>query len=131
MNHQRLRSIFRKHFPWDAWEGLIEERGVTIDRPANKPHPDYPSIIYPMDYGFVPGTIGSDGREVDVFQGKEESAGLVGLILSHDQRKGDREVNLLYNCSPREIYLAHGFINFDRSLLRGMLVMRVAKHRLW
>ncbi len=118
-----LRDLTADRFPWERWEGLIQERGVTIDRPKGSVHPDHPSIIYPIDYGYIPGTAASDGHEVDVFAGSADN-GLVALIITVDQRKRDREFKLLYNCRPEEIYLVNGFINYDRRLMEGELVMR-------
>ena len=125
-----LRPLVRDRFRWTAWARLIEQRGITIERPARTAHPDYPSVIYPLDYGFVPGTLGTDGEPVDAFVGSG-SAGLVGLLLTTDHRQGDREVKLLVDCTPPEIYTAHGFINYDRTLLEGVLVLRRPMPTLW
>jgi len=125
-----LRPLVRDQFRWAAWARLIEQRGVTIDRPARTAHPDYPSVIYPLDYGFLPNTLGTDGEPVDAFVGSS-SQGLVGLLLTTDHRQGDREMKLLYDCTPPEIYTAHGFINYDRRLLEGVLVLRRPMRALW
>ncbi len=125
-----LANLFAQSIDWAAWEGIIESGGITIDRPAGQPHPAFPEIIYPMDYGFVPGTRSSDGEPVDVFVGTG-GTGLQGAILTHDYRQKKREVKLLLDCSPKEVYTAHGFINFDRSLLEGVLVLREPMHLLW
>lgn len=127
---QALRPIVHAHFSWDAWARCIEARGLTIDRPARSAHPEYPSVIYPMDYGYIPGTRGTDDEPVDVFVGSAP-LGLVGLVLTTDERRGDAEMKLLYNCSPAEVYTAHGFINYDRSLLKGVLVLQYAMPTLW
>ena len=115
---------------WAEWEKLIVEAGISIDRPRNSIHPDRPEIRYPIDYGFVNGTLGTDGNELDIFVGSEET-GLVGAILTTDRIKKDRECKLLYNCSPEEVYLINGFINFDREKMWGALVMRVEMSDLW
>ena len=125
-----LRPLVRDHFPWAAWARCLDERGVTIDRPARTAHPEYPSVIYPLDYGFIPGTTGTDGAPIDVFVGSGD-VGLVGLILTTDHRQGDREVKLLVDCPPPDIYMAHGFINYDRTLLEGVLVLRTSMTALW
>lgn len=103
---------------------------MTIDRPAHTAHPSYPTIIYPLDYGYVNNTMASDDEPVDCFVGTADT-GLVGLIATTDYRQRDREVKLLWNCSPPDIYMAHGFINYDRTLLEGLLVLRQAMHALW
>lgn len=123
-------DLVATHFDWLAWERLLATRGVVVERPANSAHPEYPSIVYPIDYGYVDATVGTDGDPVDVFVGSG-STGLAGLLLTTDFRRGDREAKLLWNCTPPEIYTAHGFVNFDRTLLEGLLVLRRPMHTLW
>jgi inorganic pyrophosphatase len=125
-----LRDLAAQHFGWEAWEEVIERNGITIERPRRSQHPQFPEIIYPIDYGYVNGTIGPDGVEVDVFVGTAAN-GLVGVILTDDHRRGDREVKLLYHCLPEEVYLVNGFINFNPQLMQGVLVMRRPLHLLW
>jgi inorganic pyrophosphatase len=125
-----LRTVLSTHFSWVAWERVIERKGITIDRPAQTAHPEYSEIVYPMDYGFIPDTMSTDGEAVDVFVG-EGALGLVGLILTTDHRQTDREMKLLVDCTPPEIYTAHGFINYDRTLLEGVLVLRYDMPTLW
>ncbi|MDE2732692.1 MAG: hypothetical protein OXM02_11005 [Bacteroidota bacterium] len=122
--------LLQQSFRWHQWEVLIASHGIELDRPAQSAHPQYPEIIYPLNYGFVRNTISSDHQEVDVFAGSSDR-GLVGLIATCDYRKGDRELKLLWQCTPREIYLANGFINFDRHKLEGTLVMRYPMGSLW
>jgi hypothetical protein len=33
---------------WRYWEGLIDERGIVIDRPRGHAHPLYPDMTYPV-----------------------------------------------------------------------------------
>ncbi len=122
---------------WEMWDGFITMNGITIERPSGTAHPRYPDIIYPIDYGYVNGTLANDGEEVDVFVGTAGSgpggactgSGLVAAIFTNDPRKGDREVKFLFNCSPREIYLVNGFVNF--APMSGRLLMRRPMRELW
>lgn len=108
---------------WEQWENLIRIKDITIDRPRNQTHPDHPDIIYPIDYGFVNGTDSVDGSGVDIFVGSAQT-GLVAAIFTTDFRRGDLECKLIYHCSPEEIYLVNGFINFAPTLMNGRLLMR-------
>ncbi len=130
----RVCIIFHKQFPpwanWDAWDELIAANGISIDRPRGSAHPVHSEIIYPIDYGYVNDTVGEDGDEVDIFVGTAE-VGLVGAMVTVDHGKRDVELKLLWNCSPTEIYVANGFINFDQTLMEGRLVMRQPLIGLW
>ncbi len=127
---QALRPLVRDHLEWEKWQGCIFNNGITIERPRTTAHPDYPSVVYPLDYGFVNDTLGTDGDPVDVFVGRG-TTGLVGGILTTDVRQQDREMKLLYDCTPSEVYTAHGFINYDRTLLKGVLILRRPLKTLW
>ncbi len=130
MKHAQSSSRSFPPLDWEAWEAEIATRGVTVDRPKHSRHPAYPGIVYPIDYGFINGTLASDGEEIDCFIGTGQT-GLAGAIWTTDHRKGDRECKFLWNCSPEEIYLAHGFLNFDRRLMEGVLALRWPMADLW
>ena len=130
LNIQALRPLVREHLQWNAWQRCIEQKGITIERPRRTTHPEYPTVVYPLDYGFVNDTRSTDGESLDVFVGRG-TTGLVGAILTTDHRQHDREVKLLYDCTPTEVYTAQGFINYDRTLLEGMLVLRRTMAGLW
>jgi inorganic pyrophosphatase len=115
---------------WDTWEGIIRLKGITIERPSRSAHPAYPDIIYPIDYGFVNETMSVDGEEQDIFIGTAEN-GLVGAIFTTDHRKGDRECKMIFNCSPVEIYLINGFVNFAPDLMSGRLLLRSNMRSMW
>ncbi len=123
-------TLLKDHFPWKRWEKLILSEGVELDRPQSTPHPRYPDIIYPMNYGYICNTTSSDHAEVDVFVGSG-CRKLSGMIVTHDYRQKDQEIKLLWRCIPSEIYMAYGFINFDRSKLTGELVLRYPMKKLW
>lgn len=40
---------------------------VVIDRPLGTRHPRHPDICYPVNYGFVPGTVSGDGAPIDAY----------------------------------------------------------------
>lgn len=40
---------------------------VTVDRPLGSRHPRHPDLVYPVNYGFLPGTVSGDGMAIDVY----------------------------------------------------------------
>jgi inorganic pyrophosphatase len=98
---------------WAKWELLIAERGVHVDRIAGSDHPRYPGWTYPVDYGYIPETVGGDGREVDVFCGTACN----GLTAAFLVRHGDvEEVKLLWNASAEEMRAAYDFLAEDMTV---------------
>jgi inorganic pyrophosphatase len=40
---------------------------VIVDRPLGSRHPKHADIIYPVNYGYIPGKIAPDGEEQDAY----------------------------------------------------------------
>lgn len=40
---------------------------IEMDRPIGTVHPKHDNIIYPINYGYIPGVPGGDGEELDVY----------------------------------------------------------------
>lgn len=40
---------------------------IVVDRPLGSAHPQYPDIVYTVNYGYVPGTVAPDGEPVDTY----------------------------------------------------------------
>jgi inorganic pyrophosphatase len=107
---------------WTHCEAMIREHGIVVDRPLGSRHPRYPDTVYPLDYGYVPHTIGGDGAEVDVFVGTAFT-GLQAVLVTHDALKRDDEMKLLWNMSVGEVATALAFVN--EGAQSGYVVRRV------
>lgn len=46
---------------------LGKEVYIVIDRPLGSAHPKHSDIIYTVNYGYIPNTLGGDGEEQDVY----------------------------------------------------------------
>ena len=40
---------------------------VTVDRPLGSRHPNFPELIYTVNYGFIDGLLGGDGEAQDAY----------------------------------------------------------------
>ena len=70
--------------------------GIKIDRPFGSKHPKH-GFIYPVNYGYVPGTVSGDGEELDcyllgVFQPVEEYEGECIAIVHRTDDDDDKLV---------------------------------------
>ena len=70
---------------------------IKIDRPAGSAYPQYPDLIYPINYGYLPGVVSGDGEEMDVYiLGVDEPmAEFTGKIIGIIHRANDVEDKLV------------------------------------
>jgi inorganic pyrophosphatase len=54
---------------WTYLDTLIRSSELVIDRPKGFSRPHTPSVVYPLDYGYLQGTSSSDGEGIDVWRG--------------------------------------------------------------
>ncbi len=40
---------------------------VIVDRPLGSRHPDHADLVYPVNYGYIPGSIAPDAEEQDAY----------------------------------------------------------------
>jgi inorganic pyrophosphatase len=69
----------------------------------------FSSVHYPSDYGFIPGTMGSDGDPLDVliiveeptFPGCRVSVRLIGVLVMEDEKGLDEKLLAVPIADPR------------------------------
>jgi inorganic pyrophosphatase len=88
---------------WNQIDELVVQHTVVIDRPKGSRHPRYPDMIYPYDYGYLAGTMSSDGGGIDVCQGSGDRTQVTGMICTLDWLKREMEIKLLLGCSEAEM----------------------------
>lgn len=110
---------------WQALDDLIDTCQVVIERPKGSAHPRFPDMIYPLDYGYLDGTIAGDGDGIDVWVGSESDLyRATAVICTVDRGKRDAEIKVLLNCSLDEMRLIHQFVE-----LNGMGCLLMARSK--
>jgi inorganic pyrophosphatase len=107
---------------WVYLEELVASSPLMIDRPKGTCHPRYTDLVYPLDYGYLDGTIAADGGGIDVWLGSSGSHALSGIIVTVDLHKRDTEIKLLLGCGEDEIETILAFHN--TRTMQGILVSR-------
>ena len=107
---------------WDNLNELVQSHRIVIDRPKGTAHPRYLDFPYPLDYGYLDGTSGGDGREIDVWVGSGSRSLLTGVVCTVDLHKRDTEVKLLLGCTEEEVAAILNFTN--EGSMRGVLLRR-------
>lgn len=90
---------------WLALDELVSTQRLVIDRPKGSAHPKFPSLIYPLDYGYLDGTSSMDGEGIDVWVGCLSDNALNAIVCTVDLSKGDAEIKLLLGCNEDDIKL--------------------------
>lgn len=70
---------------------------VVVDRPLGSPHPRHPDLIYPINYGELPGTVSGDGHPIDAYLlgWTEAVAAAEGVVTAVLERENDAEDKLV------------------------------------
>lgn len=80
---------------WDQLDELIKSSEIVLDRPNRITAP-------PIDYGYLSGTSGGDGEEIDVWKGSLQRTEVDAIVCTVDLGKRDAEVKVLIGCSDDE-----------------------------
>jgi len=110
-----------EHF-WSSLDELVSTSEWKIDRPQGTAHPRYPSLIYPVDYGYLQDTRSPDGGGIDLWVGTLPQKRVNAIVCTVDMFKRDSEIKILIGCTPREMELILAVHN-DR-LQAGILIER-------
>jgi len=108
---------------WQVLDKLIAQSKITIDRPKGTSHPRYSSYIYPLNYGYLEGTMSMDGSGIDVWQGTHPTQIVDAIICVVDLKKRDSEIKLLIGCTEEEKVQVYQTHNKTESM-KGVLVRR-------
>lgn len=108
---------------WTILDDLVGQSEIIIDRPKGSAHPKFPSLIYPVDYGYLKHTTSMDGDGIDVWVGSAPDQTVDAVMCVVDGMKRDSEIKILLGCTEQEkalIYETH-----NRSpYMKGILIRR-------
>ena len=70
---------------------------IVVDRPLGSSHPRLADLQYPINYGYVPGTLSGDGAEIDAYilGVTEPIAAYSGTVIAVVLRLNDTEDKLV------------------------------------
>jgi inorganic pyrophosphatase len=88
---------------WSRLDELIKSSRIVIDHPKGKAHQRYPDLIFPLDYGYLEGTVGGDGDGIDLWLGTARHRRLTAIACTVDMLKKDAEIKLIIGCTAKEI----------------------------
>jgi coenzyme F420-0:L-glutamate ligase/coenzyme F420-1:gamma-L-glutamate ligase len=114
---------------WEYLDRMVADSRIMIDRPKGSHHPRYPSLIYPLDYGYLEGTTTVDGGGIDLWLGSLPGRSLDSVMMTVDLYKRDAEIKLLLGCTDQEKLTILEWLNKDS--MRAILVPRFGGSLEW
>lgn len=115
-----MKELENNAFFWQKLDTLFLSSKLVIDRPRHTAHYKYSNLIYPVDYGYLSDTTGSDQSPIDVFRGSVKTNQIQAIVVSADILKKDCEVKLLLGCNEEEEHEILQFLNqteFQKAIL--------------
>jgi len=97
---------------------------VKVDRPLGSRHPIY-NYIYPLNYGYIPGTIAADGEEIDAYI-LGESISLdeyEGFVIGIVHRKNDVEDKLIVSNNAYSLEEIQNLVHFQEQYFDTEIIM--------
>ena len=97
---------------------------VIVDRPLKSRHPEHSDIVYPVNYGYIPGVIAPDGEEQDAYilgvnePVKEFTGKIIAVIHRYDDVEekwvvAPEGVNFSREEIEKQVYFQEKFFNFS------------------
>jgi inorganic pyrophosphatase len=117
-----MEQLENNIFFWQKLDTLLLSSAMKIDRPKGSTHFKYANLVYPVDYGYLADTTGSDQSPIDVFRGTKPSDKVEGIAVSADILKRDCEVKLIVGCTDDELRKIMEFLNqteFQKAIFIG------------
>ncbi len=118
--------IYRKDIETPDYRDILGKSvSGTIDRPLGSRHPDYPEMLYPVNYGYVDGLTAGDGEEQDVYLLGEAGpvSSFSGRVIAVCHRLNDVEDKWIVSADglPRSEAEIRAAIGFQEQYFMGEL----------
>ena len=111
---------------WLELDVLCRDCEIVVDRPRGRSHPHFPQLIYPRDYGYLQGTSGGDGAEIDVWLGESGDRQVTAVACSVDPYKRDAELKLFVGCTQAELELISRWLRVEAELPHLLIARQLA-----
>lgn len=69
---------------WQKVDTLILSSTVCLSHPKGSAHPQYPAMIYPVDYGYLKDTMSTESDPVHLYVGTDSDKRVNAIVISAD-----------------------------------------------
>lgn len=115
-----MEQLENNAYFWQKMDTLLLSSACKIAHEKGSAHLKYPNLIYPVDYGYLQDTVGTDSQPIHVYKGSLKAQNVDAIVVSADILKKDCEVKLLIGCNEDEKLKILEFLNqtqFQKAIL--------------
>ena len=115
-----MKDIENNALFWQKLDTLLLSSTIKINRPKGEHHPEYPALIFPVNYGVLKDTSGTGTQEIDIFVGSQKIEKVQAIAVSTDILRKNIEVKLVVGCSNEEVIDILEYLNsveFQKAVL--------------
>ncbi len=127
---QNVKELENNIYFWQKLDTLMLSGKLVIERPKDSAHPNYPEMIYPVDYGYLKDTLSSDQEPIDAFKGSLRTNQVNQITVAADILKKDLEVKLLIGCTDEETLAIMQMLN-GTEFRKAILIRRANSAPAW
>lgn len=127
---QNVKELENNIYFWQKLDTLMLSGKLVIERPKDSAHPNYPEMIYPVDYGYLKDTLSSDQEPIDAFKGSLRTNQVNQIAVAADILKKDLEVKLLIGCTDEETLAIMQMLN-GTEFRKAILIRRANSAPAW
>lgn len=115
-----MASYENNAFFWQKVDTLYLSSNLVISRRKGETHPQFKNLIYPVDYGHLQDTIGTNTEGVSVYVGTGKINDITGIVIAADILMKTIDIKILVGCNEEETYDVLHFLNstdFQKTVL--------------
>ena len=115
-----MQQLDTNAYFWHKLDTILWSCSCTFFRPKGSTHYKFTNLVYPVDYGFLSDTFGSDQKPIDVFKGSIATNNVDAIAITADILKKDCIVKLLIGCTEEETMRILEFLDqteFQKAIL--------------
>ena len=96
---------------WQKIDTLYLSSNLVISRHKGETHPNFKNLIYPVEYGHLKDTLGTNMEGLSVYVGSESKTTINGIVVAADILIKSVDIKILVGCNEEEIYEVLHFLN--------------------
>lgn len=115
---------------WQKLDTIWLSSHFVLDKAKGQSHAFYKNLVYPVDYGYLADTMGTDGKPINAYMGSKKDGQIEAIIVTCDILNKDCVVKVLIGCTDKDMEIILKFVN-STEFQKAILVHRGNESPAW